>query len=549
MRGSVLAGILAVLLLPLAAAFPQDAVFTDSVWIEFGEPEAGQGLAFTNPPETSRAVEVAGRACQAIVHENDQHRLHFRVDPGFNIAGRDTISVVVEYLDNGRADMGIRYTGASGMLPSDPVRRGRSDEWKTARWQLTDPLFGQPDGGGIEFAIHASGWSGTADLHVASVRVTHEAVKLSVEPRIFAGDGASHTPVAVEVYQANGVAAPDGTEVAVSCNDAVVPQTVVTQNGRAELNLTHGTETATLRVTAQYGDASDTALIYQVAGEGELVEFTQALDPAYIRENLVYAGREAESITVVQDVDPNDPDVVEVRLTFPEGLEKNRALLVMDEPPLPGKPNTLRMELGSDGTLFELNVLMGDAGDEAFLYQAFSDRGGLDGEHSAAMDVDRIGYREGGDSLIDLPVNWAMLSLHFVPGTTEGVLYIRKVEADCIGTIASAANATGPVTAYRTEPVIIEGVAPIGSDQGEYCRQISALQSALEAIGCAADYDDLMVASGAAFSIAWRPGAYVYHVCEACPDDVVVAGALATGASAERIECQNADGLRVRWPS
>ena len=112
-----------------------------------------------------------------------------------------------------------------------------------------------------------------------------------------------------------------------------------------------------------------------------------------------------------------------------------------------------------------------------------------------------------------------MLSLHFLPGTTEGVLRIREMRADCIGTRASAVDAVGPVTAVQTEPVVIEGVPGMGIDQGELCRQISALQSALETLGCPASYDDLMVASGAAFSVAWRPGAYVYEICEACPDD------------------------------
>ena len=89
-----------------------------------------------------------------------------------------------------------------------------------------------------------------------------------------------------------------------------------------------------------------------------------------------------------------------------------------------------------------------------------------------------------------------------------------------------------PVSA---EPVVIEGVPRLGWGIGRACPHIAALHAALTPMGCPVRYEEMVVASGAAFTIAWCPGRYGYMAMAAAPEDIVVNGASAVGATAERV--------------
>ncbi len=84
------------------------------------------------------------------------------------------------------------------------------------------------------------------------------------------------------------------------------------------------------------------------------------------------------------------------------------------------------------------------------------------------------------------------------------------------------------------EPVVIEGVGSIGWDAKRYSHYMAALQVVLEALGCPMEYEELMVASGAAFRTAWQPGTYRYRARTAAPRDYVADGAAAAGGKAIR---------------
>lgn len=83
-------------------------------------------------------------------------------------------------------------------------------------------------------------------------------------------------------------------------------------------------------------------------------------------------------------------------------------------------------------------------------------------------------------------------------------------------------------------PIRIEGVQSIGWETKRYSLHIGALYSALDAMGCLMPYEELMVASGAAFRTAWWAGAYSYGAPDVAPEDLVLNGAEAAGAEAER---------------
>jgi hypothetical protein len=82
---------------------------------------------------------------------------------------------------------------------------------------------------------------------------------------------------------------------------------------------------------------------------------------------------------------------------------------------------------------------------------------------------------------------------------------------------------------------LIEGVPPIGWVAARYSYHISALQAALQAMGCSATYEELMVISGAGFRAAWCVGQPSYSVTCVHPDndDYVLVGAAGVGATAE----------------
>ena len=92
-------------------------------------------------------------------------------------------------------------------------------------------------------------------------------------------------------------------------------------------------------------------------------------------------------------------------------------------------------------------------------------------------------------------------------------------------------------------PVRIEGVKSMGWETKRWSQQIAALYAALDVMGCPMAYDELMVGSGAAFSIAWWPGWYSYGGPEMAPEDLSLNGAQAAGAEAQRPPCDSPDAV------
>jgi tetratricopeptide (TPR) repeat protein len=109
--------------------------------------------------------------------------------------------------------------------------------------------------------------------------------------------------------------------------------------------------------------------------------------------------------------------------------------------------------------------------------------------------------------------------------------------AVCAGALA------GPPAAAA--PVLIDGVPRMDWTTGRFSLHISALYSALQAMGCQARYEEMMVASGAAFRTAWLPGRYGYASAEVAPEDVVANAAEYAGGLVERRSHASAEEA---WP-
>ncbi len=94
-----------------------------------------------------------------------------------------------------------------------------------------------------------------------------------------------------------------------------------------------------------------------------------------------------------------------------------------------------------------------------------------------------------------------------------------------------------PALPGTAAPVVIDGVPSMHWSTGRYTHSISALYSALQALGCPVGYEELMVVSGAAFRTASLPSQYSFGTPQvAAPEDLLLNAAEAAGATAERRE-------------
>lgn len=89
------------------------------------------------------------------------------------------------------------------------------------------------------------------------------------------------------------------------------------------------------------------------------------------------------------------------------------------------------------------------------------------------------------------------------------------------------------------DAVLLNGVTPTGFERPYV--PICVLYSALDGLGCHVEYDDLMVASGAAFRMSWMPGGWTTSAGYAYQQDPIAMGAAAAGARADLETYPDAD--------
>jgi hypothetical protein len=93
-------------------------------------------------------------------------------------------------------------------------------------------------------------------------------------------------------------------------------------------------------------------------------------------------------------------------------------------------------------------------------------------------------------------------------------------------------------TAVHADPVMLQGIPRTSWDRPYM--PVSILHTALTGAGCPLSYEDLMVASGAAFSMTWRPGMFQPGTARIYQQDPIVNGGVAAGAQVERRQFQTA---------
>ncbi len=420
--------------------------FPEGVWIELGEIEEPLGLSLEDRPQAqglTRLADAQGRPCRATDCASRHFYMNFVAAREFVAGGPDTVAITLEYLDNGTGPIYLQYSSRPGGFPyrmARPIRRTDTQEWKQATWQVSDPKFGTPDGV-LEFRFHAEGWfTPDHELYVASARVTREIIRIEPVPPVFAADAPSNSRVSLLALDLAGSPIPDGSEVAIRCLGAGAPEAVQTVGGLAQFEVTAGDAERTLRIEATHGELTRQGLLYQVAGEGPIVPFTQVCDADVIRRRVA-AWRGAQGRVVITDpAEQDDPELVEMKFLFPADATSRQAVVPLLEPIL-GKPSALRAQVGGDGSLIAVVALLADAKNERLAY-AFKPypTPPLKGEEVFEVSVEQClaCYGRAADFVLDLPVRWGALSFTFAEGTTQALVRLRRLEADVLVTESRA---------------------------------------------------------------------------------------------------------------
>lgn len=94
--------------------------------------------------------------------------------------------------------------------------------------------------------------------------------------------------------------------------------------------------------------------------------------------------------------------------------------------------------------------------------------------------------------------------------------------------------------AASAEPVILKNIPRTNWQHGYF--PVSILHTTLTGMGCPMSYEELMVASGAAFGMTWRPGDFDWGIVTFYQQDPIAVGGAAAGAHVERRQFDDVAG-------
>ncbi|MFQ6132492.1 MAG: hypothetical protein ACE5R4_10685 [Armatimonadota bacterium] len=261
--------------------------FPRGVWFEAGGDSHGLTHVPEGPEGASRRATIAGRECVATDGPQNSY-LWFNAYGDYIYDDNVPLRVMVEYLDRGLSKVGFElwYDSADPTAPEAgtakrAVAQGAptsawggvllrdSGEWKTVTFYLPDARFA---GGrfGSDFCLASHRWEGDPDLHVASVRVTREALFVWPDPPAVALHGGT-VQIGVFGYDATGSGLPDGTIVRLTAAKGEVEREVALSHGVAEASYSPPRETGTDTITATAGELVASCRVFVVPGRGEVV--------------------------------------------------------------------------------------------------------------------------------------------------------------------------------------------------------------------------------------------------------------------------------------
>ena len=483
----------ALLAVGLGAALGQvqqaPARFPEGVSLDFRQADAAHGLKLIGGP--NKIADVGGVRCVQ-TDPNAGLYITFEAPREMILPGRETLTFQVTYLDSGSFPVILMVESA---LPAAAIgdshwrsvinrRRTGTDTWTQARWQVTDDAFCDPARDAIRFRLYDEGWDGDGRiLSIASVKVTHEAVRF--RPQQDAVLCGKSLPVVVEAYNAAGDPLPDGTEVKLSCQQSLVglpwvmpqvadtgpivgtdrqhlaglPKSVTLTGGKAAFDLKAGGPqpgTARLfglpaRAPVLTGTVPTLALpagapvwmggwpVYVLAGEGEIAERTDAVEPANLKEMVHVNPDSVADSTLEMLKDKEGQDVLRVRFTrkkdHRDGYEPELNLNI----PIAGVPKRLCVYLGCpDKSLDSIIARVADKDGEVFAYELGQwGAGPLPPYAECRLDIRAVllYWGRGGaisNGVLDPPCLLQSLCPRLMPGLNLGTLDIWAVETDVL---------------------------------------------------------------------------------------------------------------------
>ena len=174
---------------PAPAPFP----YPEGAGLDFRN-QTNQGVALVAGGEgTTEIGEWDGVRCLQTSAAEQAYYVYLQIPGDFIRPGRDTLTFEVEYLDNGRGPVLLQVESALPCIAiggfsyrvAGQLWRAGSGRWRTARWQVTDEAFADPARQAVRFRLFAEEWvPGDRTLRVASVRVSHAAIRMEPEHQV-----------------------------------------------------------------------------------------------------------------------------------------------------------------------------------------------------------------------------------------------------------------------------------------------------------------------------------------------------------------------------
>ena len=427
---------------PAPAPFP----YPEGAGIDFRN-QTNQGVALVAGGEgTTEIGEWDGVRCLQTSAAEQAYYVYLQIPGDFIRPGRDTLTFEVEYLDNGRGPVLLQVESALPCIAiggfsyrvAGQLWRAGSGRWRTARWQVTDEAFADPARQAVRFRLFAEEWvPGDRTLRVASVRVSHAAIRMEPEHQVLLCRGT--TSVHLGAFDPAGEPLPDGTPVALRVRRdpaaLTVPEAVLLQNGEATFEVAAGAEAGSARLVASTGDLRAELPLHVVEGAGEVAEQTVEIAAAELAQGAGIAGETTGPSTVELLQDENGVDVLACSFTGKTDRPGEDLVLELNAP-IPGLPERFCVMAGSDDQSVEsLLVDLTDRDGEVFVYVlkplVF---GQLDPFAELQLDCRARSYPTYGarklNMVMDLPCTFARVRARLKEGLPEGHLRLWGVRCD-----------------------------------------------------------------------------------------------------------------------
>ncbi|NCO37673.1 MAG: hypothetical protein GW892_03095 [Armatimonadetes bacterium] len=323
------------------------------------------------PEHKSRVATVGGRECRATDKANKQYYLDFNVDDRYLFNTDHPVQVAVEYFDEGRSFLVLKYDSNDPTAPdrgrskfSEYVYRQSTRVWKTHVFRLPDARFANAAIGGNDFVLTSEAYvAGRDDLCVAAISVLIGGMQISVSPPAVSADGQTSCQVDALVTGPLGPVE-DGTQGTFATDAGTVTPSAEARGGKATARFVGAAQPGEATITVRCGDEAERAVVPMLSGSGEVLDgklvvlsFGDASGVAVTATTPGTTQSFAAPGTEARDGRP----AARLDYQFTEPHEKRPQIHIRRLKPLPGLPRKIGLWVHGDNSWTQLHAWLLDA--------------------------------------------------------------------------------------------------------------------------------------------------------------------------------------------